>query len=270
VATPAPTPYAGSFLAAIDGGPAFPLSAFGGCVDVVIGVEYDDCYFATLAAPAELFAWANDAAQRPSRHDVTVYQVDFAGLELTEMSIRGGFLREFAVSELDAASNGAVVFTFVVVPEDIRTTPGDGLRVTVGAQKLLQRSNFRVSLDGVDGRGVSAVRGLRMSAAKVPAPPTGGVRRQFEPGAVAYAGLTLEVAAAGQVSTAADLDAWLAAVAAGSGQPADGSVQLLNSALTDTEVVVELFAVSPTSFPPFQSAPGRRTFTAALGRFEVR
>lgn len=260
-------PYAGNFAISIDGGATFRLSAFGGCFDKIIGIEYEDCYFATRMPAASLFGWVNEATTNPRRHDVTVYQFDIAGNVLTETEVRDTFLREFSMSDLEAAGNDPVIFTFVLVPEQIRTRAGSGSLTSVAVKTLLQ-SNFRVSIDGVDGRGVAGLRGLGFSVAKQ-LDPLGAGRRHFVPGPLEYNAVAIDVATSGIASTAADLDAWVAQATNGSASARGATVELLNPALTVTEVSIDVSGLYPLTFPAFSSSPSRRTFTGRIATFRM-
>lgn len=264
---PPPAPYDGTFLLSIDGGPDFPLSAFGGCFDKIIGVEYEDCYFAAAHAPDQLRQWLDDTtSQRTLRRQLAVKQ-EHLGTVLSTTVIRDAFLREFSISDLDAASDNLVIWGFVAVPEEIRTSPG-GSAVSSPVRFSI-RSDFRVDLPGIDDRGFAAVRGLRLSAAKVPAPLTEPPRRLFLPVPLQPAELLIEVSSSSGPA-AADLDAWVADVASGRATPRDGSIELLDLNLRDIRATIELTAVFPTSFPAFQTAPLRRTLRAQFTGFTVR
>lgn len=263
-----PTPYAGNFVVEIDGQVAFPLTAFGGCVDRILGVEYEDCYFSTRVPAVQLLQWVNETSRGPSFRNLTVYQVDLSNRVISQTDIQDAFLREFSVSALDAGSTAAVAFTFVAVPEQVRTRSATGT-VAVPASRFLAQSNFRVALGGVDGRSVAAVRSLGLFVDKVAALTQGRERQLFAPGAVRFGGLGLEVSTA-VGNTAADLDAWVADVANGSGTPRDGVVEVLNNALDATELRIDLTGVLPTSFHAFPTATNRRTFTATLAGFTVQ
>ena len=76
---PAPPAYAGRFLLGIND-ERFELSAFAGCFDKIIGVEYEDCYFTTRDLPANLLAWFDETLRGgASPPTLSVVQVDFRG-----------------------------------------------------------------------------------------------------------------------------------------------------------------------------------------------
>jgi hypothetical protein len=64
------------------------------------------------------------------------------------------------------------VLRFVLVPASLRTiATGDGPGVS--RPTTFSSNDFRVDLDGVETSRVAAVRGLHMSAAKLPSAPVG-------------------------------------------------------------------------------------------------
>lgn len=266
-AVPPPVPYAGNFAISIDGNATFRLTAFGGCFDKIIGVEYEDCYFATRVPAASLFGWVNEATTNPRRHDVTVYQFDLAGNVLSETDVRDAFLREFSMSDLEAAGADSVIFTFVLVPEQIQTRAGTGSLNSIAVKTLVQ-SNFRVSFDSVDGRGVMGLRDLGFSVAKQP-DPVGAGRRRFVPGPLQYNAVAIDVVTSGLTSTAADLDAWVAQVANGQAQGRGATVELMNPGMTVTEVSIDVYGLFPLTFPSFSTTPNRRTFTGRILTFQM-
>ena len=215
-----PTPYVGEFVVEFDNA-AFQLSAFGGCFDKVIALEYEDCYFATRFPAAKLFDWLNETTASPTRRTLTVYQLNFNHQVISALEIHDGFLSEFSVSDLVGSGSGAVTFTFVVVPDRLRTTAGGGT-LSLPQPKQLDQGNFRVSLNDVDGSGISAVRGLRMLAPKV-LDPTGAVgRRRFVPGTPQFADINVSVGIGGASDTQADFDTWIDDLERGSATAKDG------------------------------------------------
>lgn len=266
-AVPEPTPpvYTGNFGLAIGSGDVFALKAFGGCSDQVLVLRYEDCYFATFAPARELFAWLEDTITRRERRDLTIYQFDQVGQVVSETRVDRAFLRRFDIAPLDASGDELVMFTFIAVPELITTKAGGSANL----QNLtgLRNNAFRVNVDGVDGSLVTAVGGLRVSVEKLPAPPGHG-RQLFVPGNISSSALAIEVQENG--STADDLDAWVAAVAAGTATPRSGLIEFLNPAMTTVVATLKLTDIVPVSFPGFPSGLRRRAFTAQMAPFTLQ
>ncbi|MBL8139069.1 MAG: phage tail protein [Acidobacteria bacterium] len=263
-----PAPYTGTFVLEINGLARFPLSAFGGCFDRVLGQEYEDCYFATRVIDDSLTAWLRDTVRgvNPLRN-LTVFQLDLAGTILSQTDIEDGFLRDFSVSAFDAGSNALGVLSFVVVPDVVRTQAGGGSLSGGGLQKAFVANRFQIRLSQVDGNGFAGVSGLRMLVAKDPAAPTGGARRTFVPGAIQFGEVVFEAVPG---LTASDLDTWVTAVALGTETTRDGSIGILNATLSQEVAVIELTGVLPTSFPAFPMSGNRRRLTAQITRFSIQ
>jgi len=265
---PPPAPYTGTFFLEINGLGHFPLSAFGGCFDKVLGQEYEDCYFATSTLNDSLTAWLRDTVRgvNPIRN-LRVFQVNLAGTILSQTDIDDGFIRDFSVSALDADSATLGVLSFVVVPETVRTQAGSGMLGSGALQKLLRADRFEVRLDNVDGRDFAGVAGLRMLVEKLPAAPTGGLRRTFAPGAIRFGEVVFEVI---DGITASDLDTWVTGIGRGTETSRDGAIGILNPTLSQEIAVIELTEVLPTSFPPFPLSGNRRRLTAQITRFTIQ
>lgn len=262
---PTPGPYTGTFALAIGGSDPFPLVAFGGCSDLVLGLRYEDCFFATWAPARELFAWLDDTVSRRERRDLMVYRFDEQGQVVSETRVDQAFLREFDVSPLDASGGEFVMFTFIAVPELVTTKAGGAANL----QNLtrLRENAFRLNVSGVDGSRVQAIDGLRLFVEKLPA-TTGHGRQRFVPGNISTTAVTIEVQDVGD--TADDLDDWIAEVIAGTATPRSGDLEFLNPGLTTVVATLKLMDMEPVTFPAFPTDVRRRTFTARITPFTLQ
>src|SRR5262245_24532051 len=228
-----PPPYFGTFLLRIDGSPPYPLASFAGCFDKIIGIEYEDCFISTAVLSTQLRQWLSDTVAGAGLfHDLTVIQVDRFGNEISVAAIGHAFLRDFSVADLDARDPGPGALSFVAVPATIQVSNGSGARVLgIVNAPAIGRDNFRSVFDGIDGSHIVSVRGIHMSAAKVVAPQT-GTRHQFQPGALQFDAIRVEVAAGGDTSTINGFESWVADVAQGSGNPVrNGRIEFLSPSM---------------------------------------
>lgn len=193
------------------------LTSFAGCFDKQLGLEYEDCYFATRNLSQPVLDWLNDTTAQGTnvRRDLSVVAINIiTNLVVSRIDIGNGFLSEFRVSDFDGASNTFGTLSFVVVPGSLQAGPVGG-SVTTATATTFRSSLFALSIDGTALSGVAGVRGIHVSVAKVPAPPA-GARHQFAPGVRQYDGFQIDVGTgtAGAAS-ALYLQTWATAVAGG-------------------------------------------------------
>ena len=270
VQTPPPPPYAGTFLLAIDGAPAITLNYFAGCFEKEIGVEYEDCHFATTRIPPQLLTWLNDSISGNNvRRQLTLYRLNSALTQVdVQVSIANGFLREFAVAGLDEDFGPSVVMSFVVVPASVNISTGGSFPATQ-APAFLRNTNFRTLISGVDGSRIGAIEGLRMSWPKMATLPN-GTRRTFDPGLFTADNISI-TASAGLGSTLSDIEQWVSQVAAGTAAPRDGDIELV-SVSGQTVQTIELHDLVPLTFQLFPTGTKStsKTLTLRLGHFEFQ
>jgi hypothetical protein len=263
-----PTPYnpgSGQFVLQVDDQEPVPLESFAGCFDALIGVEFEDCHFEIRSLSQPILDWLNDTVSgNTARHDLAVILTDFSGLERSRLAIGQAFLREFRLSDLDASDSRPGSLSFIAVPTTLRTISGP--RVFVDTGTPFQRRFFKVELDGVDGRFVSAVHGIRMTVPKILTPTGAGTRRQFSPGTPQFDDLRLDVA---NGDTAADLDAWVAKVSAGEKDVREGSIVLLAPDFRTELATVHLKGLVPRGFAPFPNADNRRPISLGMSHFTI-
>lgn len=270
-----PPPYnpgdGGQFLLEVSGGTSnetIRLSAFAGCFDKVIGVEYEDCYFTTRPLSTAVAEWLTDMLTANNLHrNLTVTQVDITGAAVATLDIRDAFLREVRISDLDASDNSFGDVSFVVVPRQLESqapgSVGNGTNL-----EFWRRSQFQVDIDGVDGGDAVAVRALRVSWPKVPAPIGGGARLEFQPGQPLFDDIVLEAAAlrnGAVTNTVTDLEAWVAEAPTPLARA--GVVNLLDDTRQVVLGHVDLFGLVPRSFPTFPTGANRRSIILHADRF---
>jgi hypothetical protein len=263
----APPPnYSGIFRLQFNNtGLVITLDSVGGCFDKLVAAEYEDCYLSTRVLSADLISWLHDSITGSNvLRDVTLVQMDSQGLaEVSRTSINNGFLRDFAISDLDAGSNTSGTLSFVVVPGTLQTFPSSNNASAVNAP-LFRVANFSVDIPGVDGSRISAVRGLHLTVPKIPIPPI-GTRHLFLPGPAGFDEITIEMGLNG--STAANFDTWAQHISIGQSDFRDGVINLLDNSLSNVVGEIDLVHLSPVSFPSFLSSASKRTIVLSLERF---
>src|SRR5262249_8297496 len=127
---PPPPAYLGTFVLRIGGSSPYSLVSFAGCSDKVIGVEYEDCHFTIGVVAPGLLQWLSDPVPAAGAlRDLTVARIDQFGNEASVTAIGQAFLREFSISDFDAADNSRGSFSIVAVPAAIQLSAGSGSRV---------------------------------------------------------------------------------------------------------------------------------------------
>lgn len=266
-----PPSYKGVFYASING-QLFPLTAFAGCFDKIIGVEYEDCYFSTGALQSsEVLALLDGMVQGNNLFsNITVHQLSETGTPIARLEIGYAFIREFNIMDFDAAGSANTTISFVAVPRLIQSqSPAPILNLPSRPEQILQ-GNFRVNITNINGTRIAAVRGLRMSSPKIPALVVGEtVRHTFFPGSPVFDDIRLDASASGG-ATIADLETWVNQVEInGVAAKRDGEIEILNSVLTLVGRV-HLFDLVPRNFPIFGTgAANLRQITLQVGGFTI-
>jgi hypothetical protein len=148
--------------------------------DIVFDVDLDDA-----AACPSLHDWIRDTLRgaKNLRRSGALVELDFQGRERARLLFTNALLTEVGFPGLDGSSKERAALTLRAAPEVARRSKGTGAAVPIGKAKSKQwlQSQFRLSLDGVDTRGVSkieafavklrfvtAVAGATRDVAKVP------------------------------------------------------------------------------------------------------
>ena len=239
------------------------LNSFAGCFDKQLGVEYEDCYFAVARVSQPLMDWVNDTVQGINlRRNLTVVIMSPSGSSVDRrIAIGNGFLSDFSVSDLDAATAGPALLSFVVVPDSLQISVG-GPVPTGGSTPQLRRNVFAFAVDDTALLGAAGVRGIHFSVEKIPAPIGALTRNLFVPGALVYDELEILVGGGSAgVTTAQYLDTWAAAVAQGQSDLRDAHLGLLAAG-------VEVVGITFTDLEPLSAleplaSGGRRSMTLA-------
>jgi PEGA domain/Collagen triple helix repeat (20 copies) len=262
-----PANYSGLFrLQFNDTGNIITLTGVGGCFDKLVATEYEDCFLSTRVLSQDLMTWLHDAVIGNNMfRDITLIQVSSQTLnEVSRTVIGNGFLRDFAMTDLDAATNTVGTLSFVVVPGTLQTVASANTSSATNTP-VFRSALFSVIIPSIDGTRIAAVRGLHMSAPKILVSPQVGTRHQFLPGMPVFDEISVEMGLTG--STAANFDTWAQNIASGQADFRDGIVNLLDASLSNVIGEVDLFHLSPVSFPPFLTSDNRRTIVLSLRQF---
>jgi hypothetical protein len=250
---PPPSPYTGIYFLQIATSPTafetLPLTSFAGCDDLILGVQYEDCYFQVDRLSAALQQWVNDTvnATGTALRNATVSQVDQAGVEIARLQIGQAFLRDFRISDSDANSAATGNLSFVIVPATLTMgIPGNPI-VLPSAQTWLS-NDFAFSVPGTDMSRVAAVRGIHMSVPKLVATPV-GTRLQFQPGTPHFDDILVSFASTGQ--TATDFQTWANNVAQGNTDQRNGSIQFFETSNRISLATLQFYNLSPVGLKPF-------------------
>jgi len=193
---------------------------------------------------------------------LTVYALDPRTFDTTAtVTIQNGFLREFAVSKLDAASNDLGKLSFIVVPGNIiiNNNPANSFPTNKPSGTFLS-SNFRLSIEGTSLGFTHDIDGLKMTWAKVAQPPSGASsRHQFSQGAMSTSPITMSLGE----QHASFLDSWVNGTAAGTAPPRTGEIDLLNSNLSVLRTIV-INGMVPLQYLPFSTSSTATVLTRTL------
>lgn len=252
----------------IGDGDFFSLSSFAGCTDKILGVEYEDCYFATHDVSPQLTQWLNDAVSGANAiRNAVVVERDSTGTVIAQLDIQNAFLDDFAVADIDG-STAAGTLTFTAVPEHLATASPSSIGLLSAANRFLN-DTFSLNITSVDGSRVVGVRGIHMSAPKILT--TGGLRHEFIQGAAQFDPIRVEVSTTSGASstTISDITSWVTRVAEGLPDSRDGDLNLFTPTMTATVATVQFQNLVPTSFDAFSTVTNRRTLTLAVGSFTI-
>jgi hypothetical protein len=263
VAAPLPPKYSGSFALEI-GNARVGLSEFRGCYEKVIGGQLEDCHLTFRVLAPVLLDWIDDAlrGEPDFRRDFAVASYTAGSFDLiSRLEVHDAFIRDIAVSDLDAGANGVFgTITLIVVPSQLQGVAASGPVGGFVNSPLFQTSDFALEIGNEDINLAARISRLRASFPVIQV--AGG---QAFPGAPEFDDLEVEVATAGTQF----LDDWVDAVRQGANPQLDGEIRLLNASLSNTVGRIRLFELSPIAFPPFGTSANRRTILLDLERFEI-
>ena len=150
-----------------------PLAAtggFAGCFEKQVGVEYEDCYFKVEGLHPELLQWLDGTlnGSNPER-DFSVVQMNPASStqSIASVNVQDAFLSEIRIGDYDGNSRDPGSISFVAVPESVDRVVTGGFS---NADTLTRfgSANYRLELEEASITGVVALKGLVMTAEKIP------------------------------------------------------------------------------------------------------
>lgn len=247
------------------------LNSFAGCFDKQLGLEYEDCYFAISRESQPVMEWLNDTVAGANlRRDLTVNVMRQDGTVASRIEIGNGFLSDFGVAELDAGTTGApLLISFVVVPDSLQSVSGGSASSSPGQGVNFRRDLFQLVIDDTVLGGTIGIRGVHLSAPKIPAAAGASPRQLFVPGTPSFDEIEIEVVGSGAAGTASAqyLNAWAAQIVQGENDVRDARIRLLNSALSEIGAVDLIGLIPLGDLEPF-AVNNRRSIRLSQDRFE--
>lgn len=175
----------------------------------IAAVHYTDIELSCGAGmETSIYDWlASTIEHKFVRKDGAVSSLDFNSKEVARLNFFNAVVREIAFPALDAASKDQATLTVTVAPEYARRVKGSGAKsssVGTKGKKPWFPSTFRLTIDGIDGKGVSKVEPIVVT--QTVAESAIGELREFEkePAHLELGDLVVTVAE----SKAADFVAW--------------------------------------------------------------
>ena len=164
-------------------------------------IQYEDLSLTTTSdlLKPPFFNWVADTLGRNfTPHDGSVRAFDFNFKETREVRFENGLLTEVGFPSLDAGAKEAALFGFVVKPGNLQVKAGSGDKVTVplGKAKQAQRSNFRLTIDGLGKAApkVSKIDAFRVKMQVLSFGDEGCSPGEFGPGPLAIDDLVIRCA----------------------------------------------------------------------------
>ncbi len=165
------------------------------------GVKYEDLVLTVdLSLDPLFYTWIADTLNgKVSRKDVVVYTLDAANKIIRQAQYFNTLVSEVGFPGMDAASKDVAYMTVKFAPEYTRCAKASGKISSLpvkGQQKKWLSSNFRLEIDGLDGKKVSKVEALTVKQSVVR--DAIGERRDFqlEPTSLEFPNLTVTLAEA--------------------------------------------------------------------------
>jgi hypothetical protein len=174
------------------------------------GVRYSDIEIECGAGmTSDVYTWiANMLARKAPRKSGAVVSFDSGGTERQRLAFSNGLITEVGFPALDSASKDAAHIKLKITPEETQRPPASGTSTTVPLPKGKQwfRSQFRLTIDGLDCSGVSRIEPLVARQALVESPAGAGALRDYiqEPSALDVGDLVVTL----RESQAQDWYAW--------------------------------------------------------------
>jgi phage tail-like protein len=196
------------------------------------GVKYEDLLLTVdLSLDPLFYAWIADTlAGKVSRKDVVVYTLDANNKIVRQAQYFNALVSEVGFPGMDAASKDTAYMTVKFAPEYTRFARASGKVSSLpikGQQKKWLPSNFRLEIDGLDGKKVSKVDAFTVKQSV--AMDTVGERRDYklEPTSLEFPNLTVTLAEASAQTWQDWFDDFVVKGNNGPGQEKSGSLTFL-------------------------------------------
>ena len=169
------------------------------------------------------------------RFDGTVIQFDGTGKGQSQRAFTGGFFSEVTFPGLDVAIQEAASITFRITPETTRTVQGAANAVVPAMQKKWLRSNFRLTIKGLEAA-CQTINTIEPISIKVrpPASSAGAARDSAVPSAVTtYSDLVVTFAEANGNAFVQWYDSFVVKGVNGATQEKEGTLEFLTPNLQE-------------------------------------
>jgi hypothetical protein len=266
-----PVPYAGEFVLDIAGfSGTVALSSFAGCFDQFVGVLYEDCAFEVEGLPSPVLSWlAEMLGGADARHDLTVRELDTSeqlpsGRVVAQIEIDAAWIRDFQISDFDAAATGAGKLSFVVVP-DLLTARAPTDASSPPSVDSFSQGDFTLDIPDVDRAGIVALSGLHLRRDRLAAAGPDPRRAYFAPGTILFDDLRLTAQSSAQ-STLADLTGWVEDLGHSPNDHRDGLLTVSSGSLSPS---AEIHLPGLTPFTGLSLVGERRSITLLVQSFDL-
>jgi hypothetical protein len=199
-----------------------------------------------LGMTNDLYHWINASwSGSYSRKSGAVVAIDQRFVAVSQREFFNALITEVTFPKLDASSKEPAYLTLKCAPEYTRTgkASGGAAPVAKADQKAWLTSNFRVTIDGLDCKRVSAVESFTVKQSVV-RDDIGDARDYLKvPGRLEFPNLTISVAESSAKSWYDWFDDFVIKGNCDDSREKSGSISVLAANLTDEQMRIDLFNV---------------------------
>lgn len=246
------------------------LLSFAGCVgstDSSGRSLISDCEF-TMRPPdaAGVYRWLDDHLNGGNAHrDVHVLRVE-NGAVVEALELGSAVLSRFSVSALDVDDPSGLTLSFTAVPQKVTADHAASGTSAPNPALTLRNDDFRLSINGIDWRGIAATSPLTVQV-PVTVAHAGDGSRSVSAGRAAIQPLTLSAIG----STQSDLRGWADSVMNGQSDVRSGTLELFKANSTQSPSTITLTNLLPTRrLDAFPTDGTRKTIELSVGGFTLQ
>jgi len=212
-----------------------------------------------------LFDWINASwTGKAQRKDGSIVTADVNLTAVSQRDFVHALITETTIPALDGSAKNPAYVTVTLAPEFTRDSKASG-KVTGEPvkQKLWVASNFRVSIDGLDGTRVMRVDALTVTQAIV---QTGDFRAGPQPGPLDFPNLTITLSQAGAETWFAWFEDFVVKGNNDQSKEKKGSIALLSPDMKDELLRIELFGLGIFALGPEKADAGSDKIAAVTAQ----